>query len=1348
MPSILLLSCVLTTWLYVNTGAITVSIDRADIKIPPTRSSMIANGWRPLTTSYEETIGTNVSPSSHLKKNVQVHPVLSKFQEHMATSEKLKVRGSNGSFRKGEPPIREYNPPSILGSFTVFGHAATKARGETKTPGKHASETREYTFLIPPPKDAYRFELNQHRKPVLRDGVNFLRPAASVYQQPASDPVRAATYFIKGYASTTNPSTHLANNRPYVSSYAMPQALQPPRQVAAKPFESLKVNSNSNSNSNNNNNAKPFFQPPGADVPGDFGKQKIGDRDSYDGRLQPQSHNAQVLHSASSGNFYSQVNHPSGQSFKSTYERDPAFLVHESHEVSYVTPPGTYSAYSFRPSLPYENLLPPAVYAPSTPATPTAAVTRNPVNKYGQTDVAERDFKRTEQLGARGKQDKAGGQTELPNSRTTGTYYVSEQPDLTPPTWPKSKYTSDINEVLPRESPPGKFSQEAVVSQNQITQIPKIVYQRPQSSFEPVEVYRPTSVPDYETPESISLKHFNEQQFLLQQQLLQRDREQLAEQERQQKLQLERQQQEELKKRQEELNELLQREKEEEDAARLAAESAKNQSQEIVKIAGEMPYTIQLAQYEQQVTTDVNILVPADVGIYNLEQLKLQPQIPQAAEGPANQNYQYQQRYPNEYQEQQVDYREPQTETRPYRPQKPLRDPYRRKKPTTIAYDTPTEPPSQLPDTSVPLTLHGEEVPIQTTEAPETQTLPATQRPRSRRPGVPARRRKPTTTTEEPVTVSYADEDFLKYRGDEQSSQYDPSRRRRVKPAGQTGYSEDAEKRGGTRKRPNYRTRVNQGDSYDAQIVTESAPTSYGQTTEPAASYDENNQFATNQPSVSYGTSQAGEQYATNPSINQYHDYSSQQSEKQREEQREEQREDTTAPVQAEYFTEISRDKAENPRENVNIVTAIPLEELYVKTDGNYYDRATTLASTTTTTTTTTTAAPATTTQAASSTPRSHKINRPLRYGNATRPRFSIKDYKSRMDYKSRLSQGTTTELAPTPVDAPLTRTKQRASQSAKGQPVQQQQSADTVRETTGRYKYVSRVSYRTTTSASSPREHERLSEEGASDSTTEKSNRFVPKRRPISSNVYRSRIASTTTSPTRSQINSETSSTVQRQSSARPENVYSSSIRRRPVMKSRLQTQHREHSVTTYPESKRQEEPTEMAAEETSFYSTMTTAASSSSSTARLVGNEIVGGKADASSRDKQSVKFGAQNAGHEIEITSRDEDPEAAIDRDQIFSGEKSESSANGSKIDADAAEATTELDARDDEEELFAKASQSVADLTSSASALYDKPGMFKAVSPESRHVSSHFKIATDEPTLPIEAFFQELSKKNSD
>ena len=66
---------------------------------------------------------------------------------------------------------------------------------------------------------------------------------------------------------------------------------------------------------------------------------------------------------------------------------------------------------------------------------------------------------------------------------------------------------------------------------------------------------------------------------------------------------------------------------------------------------------------------------------------------------------------------------------------------------------------------------------------------------------------------------------------------------------------------------------------------------------------------------------------------------------------------------------------------------------------------------------------------------------------------------------------------------------------------------------------------------------------------------------------------------------------------------------------------------------------------------------------------------------------------------------------------------------------------------EEDLFVKASQSVADLTSSASALYNKPGLFKAVSSaqDNRKSKNKLQITTEEPTLPIEAFFQELSKK---
>lgn len=207
--------------------------------------------------------------------------------------------------------------------------------------------------------------------------------------------------------------------------------------------------------------------------------------------------------------------------------------------------------------------------------------------------------------------------------------------------------------------------------------------------------------------------------------------------------------------------------------------------------------------------------------------------------------------------------------------------------------------------------------------------------------------------------------------------------------------------------------------------------------------------------------------------------------------------------------------------------------------------------------------------------------------------------------------------------------------------------------------------------------------------------------------------------------------------------------------MKNRL---HKENNVATaYPDSKRQEEPTEMAAEETSFYST-------ASSTGRLVGNEIISEKGEAASLDGHPVKLGVQESKNQGETVSRNEETKAVPsdvissedDRGRTSSDETEQTSrvekpevpstAGNEEEEPEATETTTKFDVQSDEEELFAKASQSVADLTSSASALYDKPGMFKAVSPESRLVSSQFKITTDEPTLPIEAFFQELSKKN--
>lgn len=571
---------------------------------------MIANGWRPLTNAYEDTIGTNVSPSSNLERSGPLHPVLGKLQEHMAASEKLKPQ------RKGKPVSHhDYNPPSILGSFTVLGHAAAKARGEAQSTHKNnkhvASETRDYTFLIPPPKDAYRFDLDQHRKPILRDSSAFLRQP-QFHQAP--DPIKAATYFIKGYTSTTNspssPST-TKNRHAYDAPY-VPQLLQPPR-YHVKPFESLKVSAN----------PKPYFQPPGTGPANDFGKDKrLSDhRQNFD-KFQGHNEHGSI---SPAGNFFGQVNHP-GHGYKTSFERDPAFLVHESHEISYITPPSVYNPFNFRPSLPYETLLPPDVYSSSTTA-PTTPRTVQESNKYRQQVTGDADLKRPVQVSATGgKQNVETGvaQEVVPTAGFGNTYYVSESQDLTPPpsAWPipKSKYPSDINEVLPRVNPPSKFNQEVNIASNQIPQAPKVVFIGPQTQqpqFQtpvlPIDIRPLNGELEYETPESISLKHFNEQQYLIQQQLLHRDRQRLAEQERQQQLEIEKQQQEELKRRQQELRQLLERQKQEEkeeEEARLAVESARNQTEKLAKVTeeeeeGQPPRTIQLAGYEiTNVSTD------------------------------------------------------------------------------------------------------------------------------------------------------------------------------------------------------------------------------------------------------------------------------------------------------------------------------------------------------------------------------------------------------------------------------------------------------------------------------------------------------------------------------------------------------------------------------------------------------------------------------------------------------------------------------------------------------------------------------------------------------------------------
>lgn len=392
--------------------------------------------------------------------------------------------------------------------------------------------------------------------------------------------------------------------------------------------------------------------------------------------------------------------------------------------------------------------------------------------------------------------------------------------------------------------------------------------------------------------------------------------------------------------------------------------------------------------------------------------------------------------------------------------------------------------------------------------------------------------------------------------------------------------------------------------------------------------------------------------------------------------------------------------------------------------------------STTTTTTTTTTEAP-TTPKAIIASPKSTPRMRPVRYGNATRPRFSVKDYKSRMEYKNRLSQSSSTEASTV-----------TASPKQRGHKNHQAPADPNFKEPVGRYKYPSRSSYRTT-STTTPTSHDETS------GPTERTSRFTPKKRINTSHYYRSRVSGTT-SPAPSQDHTSA------QSTARPENVFSSSIRKRPTLK-KPGLFDRTNKVAASPV------PETQSLAETGFFASTTVASSPGGLTEAA--NEI-GSEHEEAPIEEAPVEEAPKHVVAQVESQDEKSSDLSDVTMDESDDKDKYHSAVDGEEqvhiveaqrpeevtearldeaqqptSEASSLDSTTPFDLRH-EEELFAKASQSVADLTSSASALYDKPGMFKAVSPagENRVISAHLKIATDEPTLPIEAFFHEFTRKN--
>ena len=1341
---------------------------------------MIANGWRPLT-SYESKNSLHSSASnpgsSILERHSSSHPVHGMLHEHMMTSEKLTSKQNKQS--------HDYNPPNILGSFNVFGHSMPKVRANneaSKAYNKHqmaASETREFSFLVPPPREPVRYEIDPYRKVIIRDNEAYLRHPQPyvISQQVQQGDIRNSQYFPKG--SSNSHVLSATQNRPIVTEYnnggiaqiqQQQQQQQPPR-TQHVPFESLKLS-----------NAKLYLQPPTSNGALNFAnEQQQASENLYDRYPSSLTSHNSPPHDGP-GQFYSQINHPSPSYKTQTLERDPSFLVHESHEVSYATLPSTGSKHygNFRPSTPYDHA--PERYS-------TARPTLNPNEKFvpSKADNVHQQYSHNGQY----------GQNNNPNLENTiispeptysngiiNTYYISEQQSLTPPqpTWSvpvKSKVTSDINEVLPKANRPAKFKTEQQNPeqthptplqniQNFLFPRPEIQQQHQQQLQQQHYVENPLALinqqapePAYDTPESISLKHFNEQQFRLQQQLIARDRERLREHE-------------------------LQMQQEQIDLGRLAA--VRNQEKPVKAFSRptqETPrptveYIDTTISYlngnNQAQIQDVPLrasqqIFPQEYQVNQFEPIRSNLESSGSLEA-GNGSFADVSKITAQTEKSVSSYESTETPTSGHRsrPRKPIagtsyEQVQRRRKPTTPLnedrqqaqqhlstpqYEDYHQPQHHLstlspnPIVQSPGSLYSH---LSTTESSTadvqtfslssvttpTSTTSTTPRPRTRRPtagGVSAgRRRRPTTTTtpEPEITtlpITYEqNQDTLKY----EKIETDASRRRRIKPSAPAQYEEEPTS---TEKKryeiQNYGAKFGYNEQSNDDFVTEI----------PSVQVDTGNEQVSPQQTYTYTNEQDGSVYTPT--------YDQQVTTRQEVSNYETSGYPTSATIYSTQGNPTENQYVDNSETSKSVYTNIPLEELFVNTErivtttsapSTTTARATTTAGTSRYTATKSSAVTTSTTESVQSTRTPSYRTRPMRFGNTTRPRFSIKDYKSRMDLKNRM---TSTTESPIP-----------SRQKFSGLKNQQDTENATLESTTptGRYRHMSRVSYRI--SSTTPSYQSRRTE--GSNSTTERSTKYTPKRRLHNNHLYRSKISTTTTAdPTK--IDGELST---RHSAVRHENVFSAAIRRRPQMK---------HQVFT--QSSTRKESTEMIPEETSFYSSpVTQLLVTEPETESSASNET--SKVDYVSQimkineDRENVKIVTPISQVEVSSGKETLTSDGSLDESQQGSTENlfeySQATTGSSVENVGQTEALVKSDNNvtansQSDEDLFARASQSVADLTSSASALYDKPGLFKAVSvapsasDNSAIISNRFKIGQEKPTLPIEAFFHELSNKN--
>lgn len=382
---------------------------------------MFGNGWRPVT-GHDE-INIKVSPTSNGQRfTAPLHPVMGKLQEHLGSSDTLKPQNRN------RPP--DFAPPTILGSFSVFGRATAKTREDPTLNIKLLpSETRKYSFLLSPNRDLFHSTDTQY-----------------ISKTPKPD-IRDPSYYSNGprYASKASP---LVANRPFVYTYNVQQTLQSPDRPAAA-FEYQNSNSQ-------------YLVPPGVDYAKDFGKNKSNQQyykqNSHPPNFQPSN--------TDPNNYFKHVNHPSP--YKVTYERNPAYLIHESHEVGYVTPSFDMK---FKPS--YKNyVMPPGVYTSTLPPMKINYLQPRPINVNNESHSENAVQK-------------------LKNSPTNNEVSRKNRPQK----YKQGFVNNTQNSYVPEHEP-------------DFVNVPPETQQYFRQTITPIEQ---TTEKEYETPESISLKHYNDQ---------------------------------------------------------------------------------------------------------------------------------------------------------------------------------------------------------------------------------------------------------------------------------------------------------------------------------------------------------------------------------------------------------------------------------------------------------------------------------------------------------------------------------------------------------------------------------------------------------------------------------------------------------------------------------------------------------------------------------------------------------------------------------------------------------------------------------------------------------------------